>query len=106
MNELAHEDWRRWWRRDGEAAVRRLLVARWDPIGVADVPEAADEYDSYVLRLGGQLRQGARVEELAAYLSSVRTESMGLDPDPAADLAVAQRLLEWYDAATTSEPGT
>jgi hypothetical protein len=26
--------------------VRDILRTAWDPIGVADVPEAADEYDS------------------------------------------------------------
>jgi len=26
--------------------IHRILMQTWDPIGVADVPEAQDEYDS------------------------------------------------------------
>jgi len=28
--------------------IRRVLMEAWDPIGVSDIPEAADEYDSYI----------------------------------------------------------
>ena len=28
--------------------IRAVLMAEWDPIGVSDIPEAADEYDSYI----------------------------------------------------------
>ena len=28
--------------------IRGVLMAEWDPIGVSDIPEAADEYDSYI----------------------------------------------------------
>ena len=31
-------------------AIRAALMQHWDPIGVADIPEAADEYDSYLGR--------------------------------------------------------
>ena len=27
-------------------AIREILLRDWDPVGVADVPEAQDEYDS------------------------------------------------------------
>jgi hypothetical protein len=29
--------------------IRSVLMDDWDPIGVQGVPEAADEYDSYVM---------------------------------------------------------
>lgn len=45
MDEL--DAWNRWWRRRGEPGLRALLTTLWDPIGVAGVPEAKDEYDSY-----------------------------------------------------------
>jgi hypothetical protein len=28
--------------------IRRVLMEHWDPIGVAGIPEAADEYDGYI----------------------------------------------------------
>ena len=36
-----------WWRHRGGQELRRLLMERWDPIGVNDAPEAASEYDGY-----------------------------------------------------------
>ena len=56
-------------KRRGGAGVRRLLMEKWDPIGVAGVPEAADEYDTYVGQVGRRLREGATAEEIAAYLT-------------------------------------
>jgi hypothetical protein len=32
-----------------------VLMREWDPIGVADVPEAQDEYDSYISQTYGML---------------------------------------------------
>jgi hypothetical protein len=29
-------------------AIRDVLMRDWDPIGVAAIPEAAEEYDSYI----------------------------------------------------------
>jgi hypothetical protein len=31
-----------------QESIRLVLLRDWDPIGVQDVPEAQDEYDSYV----------------------------------------------------------
>ena len=36
-------------------AVGRILLKDWDPIGVNDVPEPQNEYDSYVPGLCGLL---------------------------------------------------
>jgi hypothetical protein len=38
-------------------SVRRVLLEDWDPIGIRDVPQASDEYDSYVMPIYGILRQ-------------------------------------------------
>ena len=35
--------------------IRRILLNDWDPIGVADIAEAQDEYDSYVGKIYGML---------------------------------------------------
>src|SRR6266581_4716198 len=36
-------------------AIRKVLMDHWDPIGVAGVPEAQDEYDSYIHQIHGML---------------------------------------------------
>lgn len=51
-------EWHTWWKRDGARELRALLMDHWDPIGVAEVPEAADEYDTYVGHIGRMLREG------------------------------------------------
>jgi hypothetical protein len=79
--------------REIQADIARILLEDWDPIGVHDVPEAQDEYDSYVGGVYRLLATGATPEELAAHLLSIENDSMGLGFRGAADLAgVAQKL--------------
>ena len=91
-------DWQGWWKQRGTRGVRRILMESWDPIGVADVPEAADEYDSYVGPVGRQLRGGATADDLARYLHHVRVRLMGLawEGGRALDRAAAEQLVDWY----------
>ena len=28
--------------------IQKILLREWDPIGIQDIPEAQDEYDSYI----------------------------------------------------------
>jgi len=72
------------------AAIRELLLREWDPIGVADVPEARSEYDAYAPRVYGLLARGAPAEEVAAYLAAL---DFGLAPVPSEHLRkVAEAL--------------
>ena len=50
----------------------------WDPIGVADVPEAWDEYDNYMGKIAAMIRDSASDEEMIAYLKWAEVENMGL----------------------------
>jgi hypothetical protein len=51
----------------------------WDPIGVAGIPEAADEYDAYTDRAYVMLMdQRATTEAISAYLLETATKHMGL----------------------------
>ena len=61
---------------DIQDRMRAVLNADWDPIGVAR--DVDDEYDSYVGELYSWLRRGATDADIAAYLSSIETEHMGL----------------------------
>jgi hypothetical protein len=58
--------------------IRHILMSKWDPIGVSDVPEAADEYDSYIGDVYELLNCSATDEKIAKYLRWVETERMGL----------------------------
>jgi hypothetical protein len=61
----------------------------WDPIGVAGVEKAVDEYDSYVGRVYVMMMdERANAEAIAAYLFEIATEHMGL---PAGNAELAQR---------------
>ena len=59
-----------------------MLLHEWDPIGIQDVPEAQDEYDSYVGGVYRLLASGASEEQLVEHLRLIETSNMGLSvPD-------------------------
>jgi hypothetical protein len=89
-------EWHMWWKQRGARGLRGLLLREWDPIGVGDAPEAADEYDSYLGQIAERLRSGTSAEDLAAYLNVLSGEPMGLDPNPDANLHAARKIVEWY----------
>ena len=61
-----------------QQAIRQALMDHWDPIGVSDIPEAQDEYDSYVGPVYRLLASGASDRMLTDYLYKTETETMGL----------------------------
>jgi hypothetical protein len=65
---------------DIQEQIRPVLMEEWDPIGVNEVPEAADEYDGYIGGIYALLRDGASDERLAEHLSEIETKTMGLSP--------------------------
>jgi hypothetical protein len=56
------EDWHRWWKTSGARELRGLLMTYWDPIGVNGIPEASDEYDSYLGPLAKKSLTGTATE--------------------------------------------
>jgi len=50
----------------------------WDPIGVAGVPEARDEYDSYFPHVFSLLVNNPKAGEIQNYLIKIEGENMGL----------------------------
>ncbi len=63
--------------------VRQVLMDEWDPIGVKDIPEALDEYDTYVGRIYVMLMdEKASKQSMATYLYNVATNHMGISPSP------------------------
>jgi hypothetical protein len=57
LEDLTEQMWGRWSARRGRLDPGLLLYVVWDPVGVADTPEAYDEYEVYAARerpaLGG-----------------------------------------------------
>jgi hypothetical protein len=99
-------EWHMWWKRSGARELRRILMEEWDPIGVRGVPEAADEYDSYLGQIGRRLHEGATVDEIASYLTWVEEDRMGLGPSDGArtsNQVLATRLRAWYAEAMGAE---
>jgi len=64
--------------------LREIGWSLWDPIGldgktgVWREESFADEYDTYLLKAAGMLRNQCDVEEVVSYLSFVETDYMGL----------------------------
>jgi hypothetical protein len=114
-----------WWREVGEAELRLILWAAWDPIG--HVPR--NEYDWYVPRLWELLRNHAAAlslsddyekwpeaeqqewvervhaseEEIAKQLGEWRTERIGLPPRPQEDRVIAMKLSDWLNPPNIDE---
>src|SRR5262249_1183051 len=61
-----------------QAAIREVLMREWDPIGVADAPQAQDEYDQYINQIYGMLIRREPRNKLVDFLWWAETENMGL----------------------------
>jgi hypothetical protein len=96
------QEWCRWYKRRGAGRLRHILMQTWDPIGVSGWPSARDEYDNYVPGVAEKLHTQAEVSDLADFLESIRTKTMGLQIDRSADMATAGRLSAWYTKEMSS----
>jgi hypothetical protein len=74
-------------------ALKVLLLREWDPIGVADIPAAADEYDSYAMQVFTFLAGDADAQYIADYLTWVVTERMGMGGNPKHDRDIAEKAV-------------
>ena len=77
--------------------IREALLKEWDPIGIADVPDAQDEYDGYVASIHKLLIQQRPTTEVFDYLWWLETEHMGLKGDRQATWRFAERLIRLPD---------
>jgi hypothetical protein len=79
--------------REIQKAIGQILLRDWDPIGVRDVPQAQNEYDSYVGGVYRLLASGASQQAVADYLADVEGGLMGSDHPSRRDLLpVAEKL--------------
>ena len=54
-----------------QTAIRQVLMADWDPIGVKDETMAADEYDSYIGDIYGLLKNNASEQKISDHLREI-----------------------------------
>ncbi|MBL8864808.1 MAG: hypothetical protein KF873_18315 [Gemmataceae bacterium] len=80
-----------------QAAIREVLLKEWDPIGVADIPEAADEYDSYIGEIQAILIRREPAYKLVDFLWWAETEHMTLAGNRRRTEQVAERLIGLID---------
>ena len=55
-----------------------VLHYLWDPIGVAGIPQARDEYDAYFPHVFSMLKQEVDRTAISDYLVSIERDYMGL----------------------------
>lgn len=75
------------------SCVKNILLKEWDPIGVADVDEAQDEYDSYVPSFVDMLMHGATENEILDHLTWIEVARIGLESDFFHRKNIARKLL-------------
>jgi hypothetical protein len=100
--DAAADDWREWWERRGERELRCILMTAWDPVGVGDVAEAWDEYDSYLPGVAQRLRDADDEEDaarrVAEYLHHVERDFMGLATGSTPESShLASALAAWHE---------
>jgi hypothetical protein len=69
----------------------------WDPIRVAGIPLARDEYDSYLPQIFSMLIERKGEDEIAEYLTGIEDNRMGLTPGPEKTSQVASILTDWCE---------
>jgi hypothetical protein len=85
--------------------IRRVLMHVWDPIGIKEVANAQDEYDSYIGGIYHLLRSGASDERIQEHLWLLVTGTMGLSGARKGDMAETVRALRQIKLSETTEPG-
>ncbi len=73
--------------------IHRILLEEWDPIGVRNIPEAQDEYDSYISDIYNMLIARKSEYEIFKYIWWLETEHMGLNSDRQRAEKYAERLI-------------
>ena len=80
--------------------IDEVLHYMWDPIGVAGVPQARDEYESYVPQVFRLLNATVDGKEVADYLNWLSSEHIGLRSNPSHNAEAVEVLLQWRNHLT------
>jgi hypothetical protein len=74
--------------------IQKILLKEWDPIGIQDIPEAQDEYDSYISDICELIQSKKTESEVFDYLWRIETEHMGLSGDKKHTQTIAHKLFK------------
>lgn len=74
-----------------------VLHYLWDPIGISDIPQARDEYTSYVPKVVEKLLNGDDAEAIARHLDTISDESIEFGTNHAKSLRCAEILTDALD---------
>ena len=74
--------------------IKTILLKEWDLIGIQDIPEAQDEYDSYILSIYQLIQLKKSEEEVFNYLWRIETEHMGLSGNKQHTKTIAHKLIQ------------
>lgn len=73
--------------------VRFILLHEWDPLGIADEPEAQGEYDDYVAEIRALVISLEPRQRFIDHLDRIETDLMSLGGDRQRAGRVADRLI-------------
>lgn len=74
--------------------IQKILLKEWDPIGIQDIPEAQDEYDSYISDIYKLIHSKKTESEVFDYLWEIETDHMGLSGDKKHTQTIAHKLFK------------
>ncbi|MFS2007304.1 hypothetical protein ACEN9F_27190 [Duganella sp. CT11-25] len=78
--------------------VDEVLHYIWDPIGVSGIPQARDEYYSYLPGVFQMVKDKAAADIIAQYLTDIVVNRMGLRGTTENALEVVSVLQDWQEA--------
>jgi len=78
--------------------VDEILHYLWDPIGVAGIAQARDEYHSYLPQVFKLVLRQAKVSEVASYLVNIESDRMGMTANKEKALEIANTLEDTREA--------
>jgi len=81
-----------------EKRVDEVLYYEWDLIGVSDEPYARAEYRSYITSVLGHVENNKTANEIADYLCSIESDSMGLTSNKENAIKAAEVLIQHKEA--------
>jgi hypothetical protein len=81
--------------RESRMQVRSLLLG-WDPLGVADSPNAIDEYDCMISPLLHLLSEGANKDAIERWIGHELVNHFGMGVDGTPEAKLAADLVSWW----------
>jgi hypothetical protein len=86
--------------RETQRQMRRILMD-WDPIGVASIPQASDEYDCMISPLMRQLYEGADEGSIRSWIVGEVQGHFGMRSVSEREARLARNLVNWWPGRTT-----